>query len=196
MQYLKYYFIAILSLFSFSELLGQVENHYIRSGNHYYLGRNIDAAEKEYRSAITQNPNSFYGNFNLGDALYKKNDWKTARAYFQKSVSATSNPKEKADALHNIGCTFLQENMLQESVDAFQKSLIQNPKSNDTRLLLAYAQRLLKQNQKKHPQDANSGKRKEHKDMSQENAKQILKNVDDNEQKYKPSGDKALLNNW
>jgi tetratricopeptide (TPR) repeat protein len=190
-------FVLVVMLCNITTIAAQIENHNVRSGNNYYRGRDYDRAEKEYRASVSKNPSSFFGNYNLGNALYRKSDWPTARTYYQKALQYTTEKKEKADALHNIGCTYLQEQKYKESVDALQKSLMQNPNSDKTRNLLAYAQRMLKKQQKNQPPKANSGdKKKKDDNMSQENAKQILQNLDD-EQKAKPSDKKKqLLKNW
>lgn len=175
----------------------QVENKDLRSGNRYYRQKDYDSAEKQYRTAVTKNGNSFYGNYNLGNALYRKNDWQTARNYFQKAVKLADTKKERADAYHNLGCTYLQEQKYKESVDALRKSLMENPEAEDTRNQLAYAQRMLKKQQDQQPPKPNAGdKIKKDEKMSQENAQQILKSLDDDMQK-KPSGkQQPLLKNW
>ena len=176
----------------------QVENHDLREGNKNYRQKNYDDAEKQYRSALTKNANSFYSNYNLGNSLYRKNDWQTARNYFQKATKLATSKKEKADAFHNLGCTYLQEQKYKESVDALRQSLMQNPDSEETRNQLAYAQRMLKKQQNEQQQKPNAGDQvKKDDEMSKENAQQLLKSIDEDDMQMKPSDNqKQLLKNW
>lgn len=191
-------FIMSIALFSSFEVVAQVDNHDVRSGNKYYRIKDYDSAEKMYRSGVTKNPNSFVANYNLGNSLYRKEDWQTARNYYQKAIKLSSDKKQKADAFHNLGCTYLQEAKYKESVDALRQSLMQNPDSEQTRNQLAYAQRMLKQQENQQPPKPNAGdKLKKDDSMSQENAQQILKSLDEEDLQMKQSDNKKqLLKNW
>ena len=194
---IKFFLFISMMLSLAVSAFSQAENRDLRAGNRHYRHRNYNSAEKSYRAAISKNPRTFYGNYNLGNALYRKEDWLTARGYYQKAVNLTQNKREKADALHNLGCTYLQEQKYKESVDALRKSMIENPDSEPTRRLLAYAQRMLKKQQDEQKDRPNAGDKKQHQDMSQENARQILLNIDEDEQNMKPTGkDKSLIKNW
>ena len=118
----------------------QIENHDIRVGNTAYRSKNYAVAEKKYRSALSKKESSYYANFNLGNALYRKGEWQTARNYYQKAVAYAPSVRLKAEALHNMGTTYLQEKKYKEAVDFLKKSMLANPNSNETRKLLAYGQ--------------------------------------------------------
>src|SRR5690554_4856172 len=79
----------------------------IREGNKAYQDKKFDDAQKKYEQAIQKDAASFKGNFNLGDALYQKQDYEKARQAFHTSSQLTNDKKEKAQAMHNIGNTFL-----------------------------------------------------------------------------------------
>ncbi len=191
----KIFLFFALLLFS-TPAFCQVENHDVRVGNKSYREKDYDNAEKAYRKALSKREESFYGNYNLGNALFRKEDWQTARKYYQSALQFAGDKQQKADALHNLGCTYLQEKQYKESIDALQKSLIERPESEETRNLLAYAMRMLKQQQNQQP-PPNSGDKKQKDEMSQEMAKQILESLDQDEEQKKPNtGKVSLPKNW
>lgn len=185
---------AVLLAFSSTGAYAQVENHDVRVGNKLYRNSNFDGAEAKYRSALSKKESSFYANFNLGNVLYKKKDWLTARNYYQKAASLASDKKLQAEALHNVGCTFLQEKKYKEAVDVLEKSMILNPKSEETRRQLAYAMRMLKKNPNTPPP---SFKNQKYEDDSQDDNRKLLESLDEDEENKKPnSGDQSKLKNW
>ncbi|MCQ2208308.1 MAG: tetratricopeptide repeat protein [Paludibacteraceae bacterium] len=173
----------------------QIENHDVRVGNTAYRSKNYAAAEKKYRSALSKKESSFYANFNLGNALYRKGEWQTARNYYQKAVVAAPSSRLRAEAFHNIGTTYLQEKKYKEAVDFLKKSMLSNPNSNETRKQLAYAIRMDKRDKKNNP-PPNTGDRKME-DNSQDNNRKILESLDEDEENRKPnSGQKSMVKNW
>ena len=86
---MKWFINLSLALLSVLPLVAeaQIENHDVRVGNSVYRTKNYAAAEKKYRSALSKNGSSFYANFNLGNALYRRGEWNTARNYYKKAVA-------------------------------------------------------------------------------------------------------------
>ncbi|MBR6041761.1 MAG: tetratricopeptide repeat protein [Paludibacteraceae bacterium] len=173
----------------------QIENHDIRVGNTAYRSKNYAVAEKKYRSALSKKESSYYANFNLGNALYRKGEWQTARNYYQKAVAYAPSVRLKAEALHNMGTTYLQEKKYKEAVDFLKKSMLANPNSNETRKLLAYAMRMDKRYKNQNPPPNTGDKKME--DDSQDNNRKILETLDEDEENRKPnSGAKSMVKNW
>jgi tetratricopeptide (TPR) repeat protein len=105
----------------------------------------------------------------------------------------TGNKEKLAAAFHNAGNALLSEKKIEESIHAYKMALKANPRDNETRYNLAYAQSLLQKQQQN--QDKNKDKEKQEQekeqekkeeqqnqpppqpkqsDMSKENAQQIL----------------------
>ena len=77
---------------------------------------------------------------------------KYPEALEQYSNTAALQPKEKgkiAAAFHNIGNSFLSDKKYEDAIKSYEKALKNNPKDNDTRYNLAYAQAQLKKQQEK-----------------------------------------------
>lgn len=194
---MKWFINLSLALLSVLPLVAeaQIENHDVRVGNSVYRTKNYAAAEKKYRSALSKNGSSFYANFNLGNALYRRGEWNTARNYYKKAVALAPTQRLMSEALHNMGTAYLQEKKYKEAVDFLKKSMLANPNSNETRKQLAYAIRMEKRNQKDNPPPNTGDKKME--DDSQDNNRKILESLDEDEENRKPnSGAKSMVKNW
>lgn len=178
-------FILLISVFALS--YGQAENNDIREGNKLFMNGKFQQAEVAYRKALRKNRNSFEANFNLGNALYRQGKYSNALEQFNNSVAIEKKDKMKlASGFHNLGNSLLNDKKYQESIDAYKKALKLNPKADDTRYNLAYAQELLKKDKNKDKnKDQNKDKQKQDQQqqqqpqpqqpqMSKENAQQIL----------------------
>ncbi len=153
-------------------LMAQQEKKYIYHGNELYKAQKFKEAENDYRQSLTPTTvNSLEGNFNLGDALFKQKKYEDAGNQFNKIASTQSNPLVKADAFHNLGNAYLSNKKLKESVDAYEKSLINNPNDNSTRYNLAYAKKLLKNQENQKKKDDKDNKDKNNKDKNKDQNK-------------------------
>ena len=169
---MKQYIIAILLVLQASFLFAQQEKKYLKQGNELYQQKKFKEAEAAYRQAMSKKEKTLEGNFNLGDAMFKQKKYDDAAAQFNKLATASIDKNVKAGAYHNIGNSFLTEKKYQESIDAYKKALVNNPKDEETRYNLAYAQKMLKNQQNKNKggggnknnKDKNKDKNKDNKD--------------------------------
>lgn len=177
----------LLFLLQGSLLYAQHEKGYIKKGNELYQQQKYTEAEASYRRSVEKKNQNTEGNFNLGDALYKQKKFADAGTQFNKIAESAGNNKAlMAQAYHNLGNTLLSNKKLEESIAAYKKSLINNPKDDETRYNLAYAQEMLKKQQqqnkdKKNNKDQNKDKNK---DQNKDNKNQDKdKNKDQNKDK-------------
>jgi len=210
---MKQYIIVLLIILNGPVLFAQDAKSFIHQGNQLYDQKKFKEAEADYRKAIEKKNQDLAGNFNLGDALYKQKKFDYAAKNFTDIVSTATNPLVKARAYHNLGNSMLETKKYQESIDAYKKSLLNNPKDDATRYNLAYAQEMLKKQQqqnkqnqknnqqnkqdkdqnkkKKHDQDKkNQDKNKPNKDQDQQNKDQDKKDQDkkDQQKQQQPNG--------
>ena len=68
--------------------------------------------------------------------------------------------------------SYLQDKKYEESINAFKQSLKLNPKDNDTRYNLAYAQSMLRQQQQQSKNDKNQDKKDKQQQDQQQNGQQ------------------------
>lgn len=174
-QLILFFFVSLQSMFVFA----QREKKDIYTGNQLYQQQKYPEAEQYYRQSVDKSQTSVEGNFNLGDAFYKQKKYDDAAKKFTDIASSSNDKMVKAQAYHNLGNTLLESKKLEESIAAYKKSLLNNPKDNETRYNLAYAQEMLKKQQQKKDdkdKDKNNEQNKDNQD------KKNQQNQDQNKQ--------------
>lgn len=155
---MKFYTYITVVLLSFIGLVsnGQSENKLIRNGNRSYDKGDFKAAEIDYLKSIQTDNHTYKGLYNLGDALYQQNNYIDATAVFDSVSSLKLNKQTLSEAYYNMGNSLLKLSRdsleiagqaLPASIESFKNSLRINPNDMDTKYNLAYAQRLLNQQQ-------------------------------------------------
>jgi Ca-activated chloride channel family protein len=194
---MKYLLIISLFVLQGPLLFAQQGKRYVKKGNDLYKQQNYVEAEANYRKSVlqksqsTQKGQNIEGNFNLGDALYKQKKFADAREQFSRiAEDASHSTGVKAQAYHNLGNSFVNEKKLEEGIAAYKKALLNNPKDEETRYNLAYAQEMLKkqQQQKKDNKDKNKDN-KDNKDKKEQDKKDQEKKVQDKKDQNKDNKD-------
>jgi Ca-activated chloride channel family protein len=180
---MKQFIIIISILLNGSLLFAQDAKSYIHKGNELYQQHKYVDAEEDYRKSVDKKDVTLpvQGNFNLGDALYKQKKYTDAAQHFTDISASSTNPAIAANAYHNLGNSLMETKKYQESVDAYKKSLLNNPKDDQTRYNLAYAQEMLKKQQQKDKQNKNN-KNQQNKDQNKQNQDKNNSNKDPNKQ--------------
>jgi tetratricopeptide (TPR) repeat protein len=161
-------------------LFAQKEKADISKGNQLYQEQKYKEAEEAYKNGVAKKEQSVAANFNLGDAQYKQKNFTDAQAQFTKIAQSANNKKVAAEAYHNLGNSLLQSKKLEESIDAYKKALINNPKDDQTRYNLAYAQKML---QKQKDQDKKNKDNKDNKDNKNKDKNKQDQNKDNKDNK-------------
>lgn len=189
--------------------LAQNDKQLIYEGNNnYFSSRNIQAINN-YREALKARPDNKKANFNLGDAIYKeamavKNSkdqnpimgmkpdslakimLEEAAGQFDLVSQTVSDKDTLHKALHNLGNCRLQQQNYEAAVQSYKKALKVNPKDEDTRYNYAYALKKLKEQEKQNKNDKNQQQQQQQQQqpqMSKEQAEQMLKAMQNKEQK-------------
>ena len=152
-------------------MFAQKESQDVRTGNKFYNSEKYIEAEVEYRKGLQKNPASFEANYNLGNSLFRQNKYKEALEQYKMAAALQTEDKAKiAASFHNTGNSLLAEKKIEESIEAYKLALKANPKDNDTRFNLAFAQALLKK--QKNDKDKNKDKEKDQQNKDQQNKDQ------------------------
>lgn len=163
----------LLLCFFPASVLGQKERKLVREGNKLYENKEYDKAIDAYNEGLQLNDQSYEAAFNLADALYQKGQFEEAANQFNTLARSEADKERLGDLFHNIGNTFLEQQKYQEAVDAFKQGLRNDPKDEDTRYNLAYAQQKLiqqqQQQQQNQDQDKDQDKDQQEGDENQEN---------------------------
>ena len=146
--------VSVLQFFVQAELFAQGAGRAkVSEGNRAYAEEKFDEANDKYRDAQVDNPESPIIHFNIGDALYQKNNYEEALKSYQSAVQKTNDPKLQAQGYYNLGNTLFRMDKWQESIAAYQQALKLNPNDEDAKFNLEYVRRKIKENAQKQPQD-------------------------------------------
>jgi len=179
---MKCFINILLIIFLNVACFAQSERKLIRDGNKSYEKNNYKQAEINYRKALTKNKESFSGNYNLGNALYKQKNYEEATKLYQSLASKKTNKDALARNYHNLGNSLLQNKKFEESINAYKNSLRLNPKDKETKYNLEYAKKMLIN--KQNPNNKNNKQNKDQKQQQKnDQQKQNQQNQQQNPQK-------------
>ncbi len=165
-----FFFIAFASIATLC--FAQKHKQLVYNGNQsYYAGKPMEAANY-YKKSLKEKQDFYKANFNYGDALYKTAYsikakkmpppdkrmtpdsaanmlFEQAAEQFDVVSKSTTNTDTMQQALHNYGNAKLMQASYEDAILGYKKALKINPKDEDTRYNLAFAQRQLKKQQDK-----------------------------------------------
>lgn len=158
--------ISLLSVVSLSAQKAVRKN--IKQGNRSYNEQKYEKAAKKYEEAIKINPHALEANFNLGNTLYKQNEWdKSIEQQNHYLLLEKENEQEIAASWHNIGNALLHKKELQKSMEAYKMALRINPDDDETRYNLAVVQKMINDEEEEQDQDQQQEQDKDKKDDNQ-----------------------------
>jgi tetratricopeptide (TPR) repeat protein len=150
----------------------------------FVLSLSISFAQKD--KEFIKKGNSQYKDkkFNLGDALYKQEQYDKAAQEFANIANKKISEDITSSAYHNLGNSYLQQRKLEESINAYKNSLRINPDDKETKYNLEYAKKLLVQQQQQQQQNKNEKNQdKKNQDKNQQQQNQDNKDNKDNKDK-------------
>jgi tetratricopeptide (TPR) repeat protein len=177
MGWIKIIFIYSLAMIAMNAF-AQKERKYIRQGNKEFENANFENSEVSYRKAVDlEEEKTHEPAFNVGDALYMQEKYDGAIEQFNNLADVEVSKEEKSKIYHNLGNSLLQNNKLQESIEAYKNALRNNPDDMDTKYNLAYAQKKLEEQQQ---QNQNQDQNKDNQDQQDQDKNED--NQDQNQQ--------------
>lgn len=192
--FLKYGLTAALLVLSSAVALAQTDRKEVRAGNRQFKKGNWQKAEIEYRKAQVKDSLSFAANYNLAGALYKENNFDEAGKSLEKLKDVAPASEHAADYFYNLGNIAVQKKDWKAAVDAYKRSLLQNPDDLDAKENYAYAKQMLKneeqqgggggndqQNNQDQQQNQNNNDQDKNKDQDQDQKQNNDQNKDQNQ---------------
>ena len=156
------------------------EQKLVRDGNKQYKDKKFSEAEKNYLNALGKKANSYRGVFNLGDAYYKQGKYKEASEQFEILTQRKTSNDTLSKAYHNLGNSYLKQKEFEKSINAYKNAMKKNMDDEETRYNLAYAQKMLKQQQEQQKQKQD--KKDQQKDKDKKKGKKEDKKKDDKQE--------------
>jgi len=188
-------FLILFLLLITGAVIAQPAQKLVRLGNNEYKNGHFKVAEIDYRKALTKSPDSPKAIYNLGNSLYKQQNFDEAAAQYLKLAQGDTKEASKANVFYNLGNSLLEKKKYKESIDAYKMSLRQDPKDEDTRYNLSYAmtklQQQKKQDQNKKQQQQQQKQQKQQQqqqpqpkpNMSKQDADRMLNAMNNNEKR-------------
>jgi len=158
-------------------------NNLISEANDLVSSDAFIPAEMEYRRAISKNPTSIAGTYNLGHSYYKKGNFDEALYRNQQAAKYATDKLEKQRAFHNIGNILMQEKKCSEAAEAFKNALRNNPLDEETRYNYALAKECAKNEEPPQEEDDKDDKDKDKKENEDEKEKDKKEEEDESDKK-------------
>ena len=179
-------------------------------GNQSFEKGDFDDASYHYLKTLEDKSDDFRAQYNLGNTLYKKNQYSDAVSTYQKALKNAKTKEQKTAALYNLGNAYYKNKQQKEAVDSYKQALKLDP-NNQTilkNLQIALQKKDSKQQQQEQDQqqsqqqqnnEQNKGEKENPMDMyAPENDKlkkeqQEGQQQEENSNKEEPNQPKELL---
>ena len=145
---------------------GQTDRREVRHGNRDFKKEVYQDAEIDYKKALLKDSLSNAANFNLGNTYYRMENYSEADRYYSAVSDSLDRAGHGAESYFNQGDSFLKQRNWQAAVEAFKNSLRRNPDDMDAKSNLAYAQKMLENEQQ------GGGGQNQNQDQNQQNQDQ------------------------
>lgn len=186
-----------VSFFSFSQeedkaqlLAAKKANNYVYEGNNLVGNEDFISAEMEYRKAISEQPTSVAGAYNLANAYIKNGNAEEALFRLEQAVKTSDSKEAKYKAFHNIGNVLMQNEKCKEAVEAYKSALRNNPSDHETRYNLAVAKACAEEQKEQEDQNKDQDKDDENKDDQDKKEDEDKDKEDENKDDNKDKEDK------
>lgn len=139
--------IGLFLLSGAATCFAQSERTGVRRGNRDFRKEHWPQAEINYKKALVADSTSVAADYNLGNTYYRTENYTEADRYYKAAIDSLAKGKYGADAFHNMGNSLLQQKNWQGAIDAYKNALRRNPGDMETKSNLAYAQKMLENEQ-------------------------------------------------
>jgi tetratricopeptide (TPR) repeat protein len=207
MKYIVTFLMVFTVLFSFSQeedkaqlLAAKKANNFIYEGNALAEDEDFVSSEMAYRKALSEQPKTVPGAYNLGTTYYQNGNLDEALYRLQQATETASSKADKHKAFHNIGNILMKNKKCKEAVEAYKNALRNNPSDDETRYNLGVA-KICAEEQKKQDDNNKDDKKndqdkKDEEKENQDNQKNKNKEGDNNkEQDKKEEGEQDQKEN-
>ena len=185
----KIYASLVLLFFMNNSLFAQNVKDEIIKGNEAYKKSDFAGAENFYRGALKIADTNTTANYNLGNALYRKDNTEEAVQAYDNSIQNSRDNLTKEKAYYNKGVAYQKAKKLAECINAYKNALMLSPQDEDARQNLQRALREQKQQQQQQQQQNKKNKKQQNKNDQKKNDQQKKNDPQkqNNEPKPQPS---------
>ena len=151
----------------------QSERGSVRKGNRDFGKSRFEEAEINYKKALVADSTSVAADYNLGNTYFRLENYTEAEKYYGAAADSLSKGRYGADLYHNMGNSLLARQDYQGAIEAYKNALRRRPDDMETKSNLAYAQKMLQnqQNQNRDQQDQNKDQNQDKQNQDQDKDK-------------------------
>jgi tetratricopeptide (TPR) repeat protein len=166
----------------------QQKDKVLPKANKEYVEKNFVEAEANYRISKSKFPNRTVASYNLGNSVYKQNQFSESKYAYANALKNIKTRTQKHKAFHNLGNVFMKEKDYTQAVEAYKNALRNEPTDEETRYNYALAKKMLKDNPP--PKDDKKKDKDKDKKDDKDKDKKDDKNKDDKKDKDKKDDQK------
>lgn len=152
----------------------------IQQGNDAYRKNDFSTAVKDYTKALSEDNKNEIAKFNMANALQRTNENGKSASLYDDVIKNTTDAGLQSKAYYNKALAMLQQDKLNEAIDALKQSLRLQPADNDARENL---QKALEQKQQQQPPPQTKQNKKKQQNQKQQKQQQMNRQM--MEQKFK-----------
>jgi Ca-activated chloride channel family protein len=151
MRRLRYIVIFLFLLWSLLSVDLFADSYWglMKRGNRYYKNELYGDALRYYSEGDKKNPGVFEPAFNMGDALYKAEDYRGSIKSFDRSLPSARNDFERADIYYNLGNGYFMAGEYDRAIESYIRGLELNPTNLNMKYNLELALKRKKEEQER-----------------------------------------------
>ena len=147
MQRMIYLLAALLLTAASVSAQKMPERAAVRRGNRQFNAGNYEQAVERYRQALRDAPGTFEAIYDLGNGLYRLEQYAEAEEALQAAAAdSLRSDTDRAAAFYNLGNAQFRQQKYREALESYKQSLLLEPSDMETKYNYAYTKKLLEQN--------------------------------------------------
>ena len=120
--------LVLYSLVFVMQVSAQVSSDvHTHRGNQSFEKGDFDDASYHYLKTLQGKSEDFRAQYNLGNTLYKKNQYSDAISTYQKALKNAKTKEQKTATLYNLGNAYFKNKQQKEAVDSYKQALKLDP---------------------------------------------------------------------
>ena len=153
----------------------------VRRGNRDFRKEQWQDAEINYKKALVADSTSASADYNLANTYYRMENYSEADRYLRAGADSLAKGNHGADLFHNQGNVMLKQRNWQGAIEAYKNALRRNPGDMETKSNLAYAQKMLENEQQNGGGGGNNDQNQDQQDQNQDQNNDQDQNKDQNQ---------------
>ena len=120
--------LVLYSLVFVMQVSAQVSSDvHTHRGNQSFEKGDFDDASYHYLKTLQGKSEDFRAQYNLGNTLYKKNQYSDAVSTYPKALKNAKSKEQKTATLYNLGNAYFKNKQQKEAVDSYKQALKLDP---------------------------------------------------------------------